>query len=461
MKRSPHHGILRAELAAPRAAMPLWVTLAAFGLLVLLGPVGVARGEDAPADLQTLRSLESAFQGVLDKVSPSVVGIRALRYSAAGNGLVAVNGSGAIIRSDGAILTNEHVIQSAAQIDVRLSDSRVAPATVLCADPRSDLAILKMEASNLPTVKFCDWSAVRRGQWIVALGNPYGLGSDGRLSLSVGVISNLGRRLPGFGEVDDRLYDNMIQTTAAIHPGNSGGPLFNLDGEVVGIVTAMHTRAAGDEGVGFAISLTPAKRQVVERMLRGERIEHAYLGVWTEFEADAGITVVRRIEPEGPAARADVRAGDVVLTINGQTLREPGDFAELCALLLPGQPATLEVQREKERRTLILVAEPRPSRQVEWLRSGAVVWRGARLAEASPEVRKGMQVDNAPPSSLILIDILPESPAARAGLRVGDVLLRINDEPVTGIAGFRQITRAITGAARLHTQRRGEVVLAP
>src|SRR4030095_233605 len=166
-------------------------------------------------------------------------------------------------------------------------DGKTAVGTVLATDPRSDLAIVHVDRHGLPAAKLCDRARIARGQWTLALVNPYGLGNDGKLSVSIGVISNLNRKLPGLGEADDRLYSDMIQTTAAINPGNSGGPLFNIHGEVVGIVTAMHTRAAADEGVGFAIPLTPGRRTIIDKLKQGRSIEYGYIGL-TTHNADSG-----------------------------------------------------------------------------------------------------------------------------------------------------------------------------
>jgi S1-C subfamily serine protease len=251
--------------------------LARMGLVLAMV---VAWSGSAVADdpLEELEKLQSAFQEIVAEVSPSVVGIRVQRRHHArsdqrGRGsdeqFVLVNGSGTIIDRNGLILTNEHVIKGADEIRVVFHDGQRETADVVSADPRQDLAILQVSRAGLEPAKICDWDSVARGQWSVALGNPFGLGSDGQLSVSVGVISNLNRQLPGLGDVDERSYSDMIQTTATINPGNSGGPLFNLRGELIGVITAMHTRAGGDEGAGFAIPMTDARRAMVARLARG------------------------------------------------------------------------------------------------------------------------------------------------------------------------------------------------
>lgn len=226
--------------------------------------------------LAELRELETAFQGVITKVAPSVVSIRTERvcrpqvgWSRAADApeqLVVVNGSGAVWSAGGQILTNEHVVRDARAIRVTFADGRECGGRVIGADPQADLALVQVEREGLRPVRVGVMAAMRRGQWALVIGNPFGLGGDGQLSVSTGVIANLNRSLPGLDPDDDRLYTDMIQTTTPINPGNSGGPLFNLSGEMIGIVTAMHTRAGADEGVGFAIPLAPNRLTRIERL---------------------------------------------------------------------------------------------------------------------------------------------------------------------------------------------------
>lgn len=343
--------------------------------IVLLWASGGARAGDPRAELARL---EHAFEAVTKQVTPSVVGIRARRRyfarvpatRAADDGatfeqLVLINGSGTIIDASGLILTNEHVIHDAQDISVVFSDKRRTPATVLAADTRSDLAILRVNRRGLHAAQFCDWASVQRGQWAVAVGNPFGLGSDGQLSISVGVISNLGRRLPGLGEADDRLYDDMIQTTAAINPGNSGGPLFDLQGRLVGVVTAMHTRAGGDEGTGFAIPMSPARRAIIDRLMRGQRIDHGTLGLEVSTPSgDAPADGVRgaaiiRVAPDSPAARANLRPGDVILSMSNTHVRDVADLATLVSAAEPGQPITLGLRRASRLIEITIIPDAR------------------------------------------------------------------------------------------------------
>lgn len=464
--------------------LPLWLCVVLlFFLLIVAAPVASVGDDDAEDPVATLEAVQRAFQQVIERVSPSVVGIRVKRrYVAVLPGvrdgpdagtfeqLVVVNASGAVIGRDGLILTNEHVIQSASQIEVMFHDGRTLPATIVSADPRADLAVLRVERAPLEPAEFCDWSAVARGQWTIALGNPFGLGGDGQLSASVGVISNLSRRLPGLGDVDDRLYHDMIQTTAAINPGNSGGPLFNIQGELVGIVTAMHTRSAVDDGIGFAIPLTPARRHVIEQLVEGRPIEYGYLGVTVRSpehveRATAGIgqdfgVVVVEVESGGPAAKANIREGDLILRYKHQQVRGPADLAEQVGATPVGQRVPVDLYRGPKRLTVSATIDRRQVSRIGWMRGGAILWRGMRLANLTPDSRLRMNADvNA--TGVVVIDVLEKSPAGRARVRIGDVIEQVGEAPVNDIVGFRRRVSSQAGMVAIAVRGRGTLKVPP
>lgn len=386
------------------ARTPLWFYAALlFAVLAVFAPPATARdaerGDAATEAVPDLEAIQRGFQRVIERVTPSVVGLRVQRRhvtvlsgsdAAGGAGTfeqtVIVNGTGTVLRADGLILTNEHVIQSADNIQVLFHDGQTLPATVVAADTRGDLAVLRVARRDLVPARLGDWSEVARGQWSIVLGNPYGLGRDGKLCASVGVISNLGRRLPGLGETDDRFYDDMIQTTAAICPGNSGGPLFNIRGELIGVVTAMHTRAAASEGICFAIPLNSAKRGLVERLIAGEAIAYGYLGITARppaaaerqaagLASDAG-AVVETIEPGGPGARAALREGDVILEYNGQRVKNPAHLVELVGQTPAGRQVVLDVRRGRQPLTLRAAIDRRQRERV----GGLLRQRDTRMA---------------------------------------------------------------------------------
>jgi len=439
---------------------------------------------DAPRDATaSLDELQAAFQQVIERVAPSVVGLRAYRRHVAlpaGDAAtdprraweqyVVVNGSGTVIHADGLILTNEHVVQGADRLDVILHDGEIVSGALVAADPRGDLAVIRVPRHLLAPAEPCDFAQVARGQWTLALGNPFGLGGDGKLSVSVGVIANLGRRLPGLGEADDRLYTNMIQTTAAIHPGNSGGPLLNLRGQLIGIVTAMHTRAAADDGVGFALPMTPRQWERVQRLARGERIEYGYIGLAvrpaTPHEQQAAAlepgvgAVVESVEPDGPGAQAGVQSGDLIVRFNRQTVSDVIPLTELVGQAAVGAEALLELLRAGQRHTLSVRVEARDLARVSWMRGGAILWRGMRLAELAPQPREPQRTDPTG-GGVVVIDVQHDSPAAHLPIERGDVIEEIEGRPVGTIEVLQARVRSRKDALRIRLRGRGEVVLPP
>ncbi len=458
---------------APRR--PLAALLVAW---TLLSP-GSAWGQ--PIDAPGLERLQDAFERLIQRVSPSVVGIRVQRryVSAAAGGsaktrgvfeqTVAVNGSGTIISPDGLILTNEHVIQAARTIDVLFHDGRKARALLLASDPRGDLAVIHVNRTGLPAVRFADFGTVKRGQWALAIGNPYGLGRDGQLSVSVGVISNLNRTLPGLGEVDDRFYGDLIQTTAAIYPGCSGGPLFNIRGELVGIVTAMHTRAADDEGVGFAIPMSLPRQRVVRALMRGRHIDYGYIGLTVRApergERPAGVAprtgvIVEKVDPAGPAFAAGIQEGDVLLRFGGRTIRGPASMAQLVGQAAPGSAAPIELLRRGARQTVRLTVGRRQVSHVSWMRGDAILWRGLRLANPTPLIRARLGLTG-DAEGIVVIDVAVGSPGHQAGVQIGDVIERFAGQRVEDITALAAQARQQKGAVQIALRGRGEVVVRP
>lgn len=467
----------RSKTALPWESLRARIAL----FLLLLAPCCVARGQTQASDaIPDLERVQKAFTEIANKVSPSVVGLRTHRiYPAAaasgkgGSGLdqrVSVNGSGTVIDSEGLVLTNEHVIQAATEIEVYYHDGRNGRATLVSSDPRSDLAVIRVDRKGLPAASFCNWAEVARGQWTVAVGNPFGLGGDGKLSVSTGVISNLGRRLPGLGEVDDRLYNDMIQTTAAINPGNSGGPLFNIRGELIGVVTAMHTRAAADEGVGFAIPLTSARRKTIDQLKAGRAIEYGYLGMSARAAetadrraagaADEFGAVVDSVESDGPAAKAGIREGDFVVRFDQDMIRDPGHLVELVGASPVGRQIRIELRRGTERLVVPVTVERRQISRVAWMRGGAILWRGMRLADLTADSRQRMQVANGV-RGVIVIDVMSDSAAAKAGIKIGDVIESAAAANTNDIAAFRSKVQSENGLVKLRIRNRGEVAIQP
>ncbi len=262
-------------------------------------------------------------------------------------------GSGFIISNDGYILTNNHVVADADEILVRLSDRSEHKAKLVGADPRSDVAVLKIEAKNLPTLKLGDSDKLKVGEWVLAIGSPFGFDH----SVTAGIVSAKGRSLP------NESYVPFIQTDVAINPGNSGGPLLNLQGEVVGINSQIFTRSGGFMGLSFAIPIDVALN-VADQLKAGGKVSRGWLGVVIQevnkdlaesfgLDKPAGALVAQLVE-DGPAAKGGLQVGDVILSLNGQSINESADLPHLVGNMKPGDKINLEVIRDNKRQTLSL-----------------------------------------------------------------------------------------------------------
>lgn len=323
-------------------------------IFVLIGtagwPLGAYAGVPKRYELADLKALQAAFVGLAEDIRPSVVAIRTYRVSDPNNpGARLVlrphsQGSGFVVDPDGYVATNRHVVEDANVLSVILYNGLKYEATIVQADQRSDLAILKIEADNLKTVDFGDLSGVKVNQWVFACGNPFGLANDdGRTSVTYGVVSALGRQMTDrlVRNSDLQYYGNMIETSAAINPGSSGGPLFNLDGQVVGIVTAIETSSGVTEGHGFAIPVDKNTRRILDLLKAGEEVRYGFLGVLVEDVDPPQSTLVvdkricrgamlRSISfRDGPAARAGLKARDIVVEYDGTPIEDSDHLVRL------------------------------------------------------------------------------------------------------------------------------------
>jgi serine protease Do len=347
-------------------------------------------------------------------------------------------GSGFIIDPAGFVVTNNHVVGQAETVRVELADGRELEARVVGSDPRTDLALLKIEVDgNLPTVAFGDSDRLRVGEWVLAMGNPFGLGG----TATAGIVSARGRQI-GAGP-----YDDFIQTDASINPGNSGGPLFNAAGEVVGVNAAIYSPSGGNIGIGFAVPSSLAQN-VVEQLKTTGRVERGWLGVVMQpvdsalAEAlqlpDSKGALIGAVEPEGPAAKAGLQPGDVVVGFNDRTIEAPRDLAEAVGTLKPGASATIVVlrdgKRQEQRATLGDMPESREAAASG--PAGAEPTTGLGLALA-PRGRDGQ--------GAVVAEVRPGSVAATQGLQPGDVILRAGDRAVTRPG---DVTEAVSAARR-------------
>lgn len=355
-------------------------------------------------------------------------------------------GSGVIVDADaGYILTNHHVIRRADRITVTLADGRELAATVVGSDSETDVAVIQVEARDLQALPMADSDQLRVGDFVVAIGNPFGLGQ----TVTSGIVSALGRsglRLTS--------YQDFIQTDASINPGNSGGALVNLRGELVGVNTAILSPAGGNVGIGFAIPTNMA-RSVMEQLVEYGEIQRGQLGVSAQdltrdlaeafgLRERSGV-VITRVESGSPADQAGIETGDIVLSVNGRSIRQVSDLRNAIGLLRVGETVTLRVRRDGEDLELVTpIEEP----ALTMLDGGQLHSRlqGATFGGVQQRVR----TDSVP--RVMVREVAPGSPAYRAGLRDDDIILSVNRQSVSTLEEFRDRARG-TGELLLHLQR--------
>jgi serine protease Do len=377
-------------------------------------------------------------------------------------------GSGFIISADGYIVTNNHVVAPARgatveSITVTLDNRREFTAKLIGRDERSDLAVLKIEAAGLPFVRFGDSARARVGDWIVAIGQPFGLGG----TVTAGIVSAV-HRVPGIGA------ERFIQTDAAINQGNSGGPMFNLNGDVIGVNSQIYSQSGGNIGIGFAIPAEDAK-PIVDTLMKGQRVQRGYLGVTLGGQVDAdaaqalGIQsgrgeLLAGVTPGGPAARAGLRAGDVVLRVNGQQVDPDNTLTRLVAGVAPGQSARLEYIRGGRTATANVTVDARPTEEqlAATLGQGddfssddedqpgtptpAGNALGLVVQPLTPTIARQVGVDSTV-QGVVVAQVDPASDAA-GKLRRADVIQSVNGTPVRTAAELTQVVAAAKTAGR-------------
>jgi serine protease Do len=340
-------------------------------------------------------------------------------------------GSGFIIDPSGYIVTNNHVVEDAAKIVVTLDDGSEHPAVVKGRDPKTDVALLKIESKTpLPYVAFGDSEKARIGDWVVVVGNPYGLGG----SVSAGILSARGRNL------NNGPYDNFLQIDAPINPGNSGGPIFDAAGRVIGISTAIYSPNGGSVGIGFGVPSNLAN-SIVAQLKADGKVERGWLGVsmqpMTESLAKAvgrksadGV-LVNDVTADGPAAKAGLKQGDVVITVNGQTIRDPRDLATQVAALKAGDSTKLGIWREGRERTLTVTIGSQPNDQTATLNdaTGEDGKVGLSLAPLTPELRNRLGLENGAKGAVVA-EVASDSKAEESGVRPGDIIVGVAGKTV-------------------------------
>jgi serine protease Do len=370
-------------------------------------------------------------------------------------------GSGVIVRADGIVVTNNHVIEGGEKLTVALADRREFEAELVLADPQSDLAVLRIHpgAQPLPTIAFGDSDQAKVGDLVLAMGDPFGIGQ----TVTSGIVSALARTQVGISD-----YRFFIQTDAAINPGNSGGALVTLDGKLVGINTAIYSRSGGSIGVGFAIPSNMV-RLVVESALSNGKIVRPWLGATTqivtpEIATSMGLSrpqgvLITSVRPDSPADRAGLRQGDLVVTINGFPVDDPEGVRYRVATQKLDQSVPVEIVAKGTRKivNVRLAAPPEIPPRDETLLAGQQPLAGATVINLSPAVNEAYNIDPFTQGVMIL-GAAPGTPAQGYGLARGDLVLAVNGQPVRTVA---ELKRALASADRrwvLRLARGGQVV---
>jgi serine protease Do len=349
------------------------------------------------------------------------------------------SGSGFIIRKDGIIITNNHVVEDAKEITVTLTDKTEYKAKVLGRDPKTDLAVIKIDPKgNLPVANLGNSDSLQVGDWVMAIGNPFGLSN----TVTAGIVSAKGRSI-GSGP-----YDDFIQTDASINPGNSGGPLFNEQGEVVGINSAIFSQNGGNIGIGFAIPINLAKKLVPELEEHGS-VTRGWLGVaiqkvTPELASSLGLSesrgaLVADVTGGSPAAKGGIERGDVIVGFNGKKVDESSALPKIVAETAVGKTVPIEVIRNGKTKTVEVTVTrmadetaasdttPEAAKKSKW---------GLALRELRPEERTQLQLKDS--EGVLITSVLPDSPASEAGVQEGDVIVEVNKTPVGSVAALKK-----------------------
>jgi Do/DeqQ family serine protease len=448
-------------------------------------------------DIGTLERLNRAYERIADAVTPSIVNIQTTQVIKVqqspffsdpffrqffGNQFGPFNipreqkehalGSGVIVSPDGYIVTNNHVVAKASEIQVMLSDKRVFKAKVIGADPETDVAVVKIDAHGVPAAVWGDSSTLKVGDSVMAFGNPFGL----NFTVTRGIVSAVGRAGLGIESFED-----FIQTDAAINPGNSGGALVDIHGRVVGINTAIVSGGAGageagSNGIGLAIPASIVKH-VMESLIKTGKVERGYLGVTvgdlseklaSQFKApDISGALVEDVSPDSPAGKAGLEQGDVIRSVDGSRVESKDQLTSTIASMTPGSKVKLGILREGKQMTIEVVLGTRPTN---------LPLRAGEAKAPSKGTLRGMTVENLTPRiidqlglpagtfGVVVTKLDPDSPAAQEGLQPGDVIQEIDHNRVKGVRDFDRLAATATGEVLLRIVRQGSglfVVLSP
>ena len=441
---SPTAPVNAAGVAASRLTLP------DFGDLV-------ARVGPAVVNISVVQEVASPFGGSMDpfhdflrRFGVPIPGMPGVPGAPGGEPQIARGvGSGFIVSADGYVLTNAHVVDDATEVTVRLTDKREFKAKVMGVDKRTDVALLKIDASDLPTVKIGDAQAARVGEWVVAVGSPFGFDN----TVTAGIISAKARRLP------DETYVPFIQTDVAINPGNSGGPLFNLDGEVIGINSQIYSRSGGFMGISFAIPIDIAMK-VRDQLQEFGTVQRGRLGVHIQalskeladsfgLDAPKGALVLS-VEPDSAAAKAKLQQGDVIIGVNGMAVDDSAELPRIIGELRPGTEIRLDIWRDRKRRSVEVTLGGQSDQRLQAL-AGKNSTASGKLGVNARPLTDSEAEQLGVPGGLVVEQV--DGPAAKAGLRQGDIILALNNTPITDIAAFRRLLDKVGNRFALLVQR--------
>jgi serine protease Do len=431
---------------------PFILSIIFIGLAVVWS-VHIVEAALEPPGMRVLEELQSVITDLAERVKPSVVNVLPALSTRNGNARERLpnspgSGSGVIIDDQGHIITNNHVVGDANEVEVRLSDKTKFTAQVIGKDPDTDLALLKINTDRaLPYAQLGDSGTVKVGQWVLAVGNPFGLDR----TVTLGVVSGIGRENMNLSK-----YENFIQTDASINPGNSGGPLFNIRGEVIGINTAIINFA---QGIGFAIPSNMA-RQVMQQLLTRGKVVRAWLGVGIqpitgELAGKFGVSenegvLVNEVFDNDPAYRAGIKPGDIITKVDGKGVDTPNSLSRLIAALDPGAAASIEVVRDGKRQ---LISVPLIERKESAILTSiqptrAEVKLGLDVQDLTPELAEKFKLKDT--KGVLVTKVDRGSVAMVEGLREGDLIKEVNRSEVTSSNEF---------SAAVSKTKRGETVL--
>jgi Do/DeqQ family serine protease len=456
-------------------------------LAVALGAASCAKSE--PANLPTpdhrevptdAASLRLSFAPIVKKAAPAVVNVYSRRvvrtqvdpfWGMFMNGGIPQEriaqslGSGSIVRADGVILTNHHVIDGAQEIKVVTADRREWPATVLLDDPRADLAVLKIDTAGerLPALAIDDTTDVQVGDLVLAIGDPFGVGQ----TVTNGIVSALAR-----SDMSSTSVSSFIQTDAAINPGNSGGPLVDMNGDLIGVNTAILSGSGTSSGVGFAIPAALAKQVVATALGGGHSIVRPWLGVKAQtvtgdMAKSLGLStpegvVAADVWPDGPAARAGVGRGDVIVSVNGQPVNDPGALNYSVATLAPGASVSLVVRKvgggERTLQAHLATPPDSPPKDQRTI-DGRNPLNGATVINLSPAAATDLGLDPFAGAGVIVTGVAGGY-AANLGLQPGDFIRQINGQPITSVAQLVTVLGASPDGWTIVIQRGGQTITA-